>query len=354
MYRLLRAVVMFALAALAACGKESDKKPATQVAAKVNGEEITVHQVNAVLARAPQGAQEMAAQAKHEALERLVEQQLAMQQALHRKLDRTPTVQFAIDAARREILARAYVDHVIATQPKPTEEEGRKYFTAHPELFSQRRVYVLEEIVATMDDAAAAALRERVAKARSLKDVADWLAAQRIPFAPNRVVRAAEQIPLEILPKVYVARAGDVFIIENRNVRQVVRLVESRLEPVDEATAMPRIMQFLSNRRAKEAADAEIKQLKASAEIEYTGEFKSVAATEAAARERASAKARSEAAVKERMEAEERAKTTEATRTRLAAEARARLEAEERERSAAQRQPALPQEAIKKGLGALK
>ena len=47
------AAALFCLALLAACGKGDDKKPASQVAARVNSEEITVHQVNNVLARNP-------------------------------------------------------------------------------------------------------------------------------------------------------------------------------------------------------------------------------------------------------------------------------------------------------------
>jgi len=41
---------MLAVAVAAGCGKTDDKKAASQVAAKVNSDEITVYQINGILA----------------------------------------------------------------------------------------------------------------------------------------------------------------------------------------------------------------------------------------------------------------------------------------------------------------
>lgn len=345
-------VVMLA----AGCGKDADpgKPVATQVAAKVNSDEITVHQVNAALGRTPNVSPPLAEQAKREVLERLIDQQLAMQQAIHKKLDRTPAVQMAMEAARREILARAYMDQVFAAEPKPTAEEIKQYYAGHPALFAQRRVFMLEELAVSGGKEIAEPLRQRAAKARSLKDIADWLQARQVPFSPNRGVRAAEQIPLELLPKLQAAKDGEIVITESGDLRRVIRVVTSRAEPVDEATASPRIAQFLANRRSREVAEAELKQLKAGAEIRYTGEFAEPAAAAAKVRAEAEDKQRVAAQAKAKAQAEEEARAAEATRVRLAAEAQSRKDAEERTRASAEKPSALPQEAIKKGLGAFK
>ena len=96
-------VLIFALAFTTGCGKNddaTDPKIATQVAARVNGDEITVHQVNDVLARNPNIAPEFANQAKSEILDRLIDQQLTKQKAIENKLDRSPKVMRAIEAAK--------------------------------------------------------------------------------------------------------------------------------------------------------------------------------------------------------------------------------------------------------------
>lgn len=343
------------LALAAGCGKkEEEKKPATQVAARVNSDEITVHQVNNVLARTPNIAPEAAERAKREILDRLIDQQLAKQQALLKNLDRSPAVQQSLEAARSEILARAYLDQIAAALPKPSPEETKKYYAEHPELFAQRRVYVLEEISAAMNDDAARELRARVAKARTLKEIAEWLQSQKIAFAPNRGVRAAEQLPLDLLPKLHAAKEGEILVIDAGNNRQVIRVAAARTEPVDEATATPRIQQFLSNRRAGEAVTAEMKQLKAGAKIEFAGEFAMATSEAEAKRAEAKAKAQADAEAKRKADAEAQARSEETTKARLAAEAKAREEAETKARASAGKAEPLPEGAIKKGIGAFK
>jgi hypothetical protein len=74
--------------------------------------------------------------------------------------------------------------------------------------------------------------------------------------------------------------------------------VASKADPVDEATATPRIRQFLFKRRSSEVIAKEMKQIKEQAKIEYVGEFAGGAAAEEAkvkAEAEAKAKALAEA-----------------------------------------------------------
>ena len=298
--------MLLALALTTGCGKKEDAKVATQVAARVNSDEITVHQVNYVLARNPNVTPELAPQAKREILDKLIDQHLVRQKAIENKLDRTPNVMQAIEAAKSEILARAYLEQLAATLPKPTPGETQKYYKEHPELFAQRRLFDLEEIVFVAKGDIAAGLREQLSKVRSMKEIADWLQSQGVKFVANRGVRAAEQIPLESLPKVQAMKEGQIQLFDANDGRfQVLRVVAFKAEPVEEATATPRIQQFLFNRRSSELIANEIKQIKERAKIEYLGEFAGGAAAaegKAKAEAEANAKAPAEAKSKARVE----------------------------------------------------
>ena len=106
----LTALTLLLSLGLSACGSKDDNPQATQVAAKVGSSEISVHQINQVLSRTPiNGASKDVVQlASREALERLIDQQLAVDQATENKLHRSPDVVAQLESARRDVLARAY------------------------------------------------------------------------------------------------------------------------------------------------------------------------------------------------------------------------------------------------------
>lgn len=266
-------------ATLAACGGGNSKPAATQVAAKVGSEEISVHQINQVLARTPAPADTDAAKkVSRDVLERLIDQQLAVSQAMDDELHRTPEVVAQIEAARRDILARAYAQKVAAAVAKPTPEQVRQYFSDHPALFAERRIYNVQELIVPNQPGLAEQLRALAAQQKSTDDVAAQLRAKGLNPVPGSATRAADQIPLEVLPRMHALQDGQATVFETPQSLTYVRLLSSRKEPIAQEAALPRIEQFLTNRAAGEAVTARIKQLRESQAVTYMGEFAQAAA----------------------------------------------------------------------------
>ncbi|BDT73257.1 hypothetical protein os4_28050 [Comamonadaceae bacterium OS-4] len=270
---------------LVACGDKKDTKVATQVAAKVGSEEISVHQINQVLSRTnTSGASAEQVQAmSREVLEKLIDQQLAVDQATENKLNRSPDVVSQIEAARRDILARAYIQQISAGVAKPSPEDIKKYYASNPQLFSERRIFNVQEIVAPNAPGVAATLKELVAAGKSAEEMAAALKAKNIQFNGGGATRAAEQIPLDVLPKIHALKDGQATVIESPQAVTMVRVVSSQQSAVPEAAALPRIEQFLTNQRAGEAVAANLKQLRSNTKISYMGEFDKAAAPAPAA-----------------------------------------------------------------------
>jgi len=268
---------------LTACGNKDDKKAATQVAAKVGSEEISVHQINQVLSRSSSaGASPAAVQAmSREVLEKLIDQQLAVEQATDDKLHRSPEVVAQIEAARRDILARAYMQKVAANVPKPNAQEVKKYYAEHPALFSERRIFNVQEIVVPTAPGLADQLRARVAAGKPIVEVANWLKSKDIKFDGGSATRAAEQIPLERLAQIHALKDGQSIVLESPQTITLVRVASSQSSPVAEAAALSRIEQFLSNQRASAAVSAKIKELRVATKVTYMGEFAKASGTAA-------------------------------------------------------------------------
>jgi EpsD family peptidyl-prolyl cis-trans isomerase len=257
-------------AVVAGCGKSEGAGAGVELAARVNSEAISAQELGAALKQAPTAA--LDASAKRAMLDKLIEQRLAMQGAIAKRLDRTPQVAQAIEAARTEILARAYMEHIARAHTAPTAEEVRTYYAEHPELFGQRRIYSVEEIALTGQPALATALKERLAMGQSVDELVGWLESRAVRYTVNRGSRAAEEVPLDMLPALHAMKDGEVRVIDAAaNGLVVVRLLGSRLAPIDEASAAPLIREYLRRRRSHEAVAVELKRLRQQAKIEYAG-----------------------------------------------------------------------------------
>ena len=113
-------------ALIVGCGDKKDgaatgEKAATQVVARVNGTELTTHQVNYALQRVPNLDKDQTKAASLQVVRNLVNQEVIAQKALSDKLDRDPAVVQALDAARRQILAEAYMSRKLGEPAVPSD-----------------------------------------------------------------------------------------------------------------------------------------------------------------------------------------------------------------------------------------
>jgi EpsD family peptidyl-prolyl cis-trans isomerase len=265
---------------LAACADKSDSKP-TQVVAQVNDKEISVHQVNFVQQRTPGLTQEQAPRFRKEVLNRLIEQEILVQQAVKQKLDIDPAVQQQLEAARRDILARAYLEKLGSNLAAPTQDEVDAFFAKRPELFEKRKVFNFSEITLPGRPANWSAIEKGLKDVKSIQEAVNVLRAARIdlPVALN-VTRASESLPMDLVSAIGKLAVGEVVIYPRGQGIVIAQITGMRDAPVAAKDAKPVIEQFLTNQRRQEGISAEVKRLKEGAKITMLGEF---AAADAAA-----------------------------------------------------------------------
>ena len=286
------------VALMVGCGNKKDgaaagEKGPSQVAARVNGTELTVHQINYALQRIPNLDKDQSRAASLQVVRNMVDQELLVQKAVEDKLDRDPTVVQSLDAARRQILAEAYMSRKLGTPAEPSDAEVLDYFNKHPELFSNRKVYRLQEISIRAPKDKHDAIRAQMGASKTLNDFGAWLKAENLPAKAAQGVKPAEQLPLEILPRLAQMSDGQAMVVNSPDGLLVIVVAGSQAQPVTLEQAKPAIVRVLQTQGRQKAAKAELDALKVAAKIEYAGEFadagKKVAAAAAPAEPAAAA-----------------------------------------------------------------
>ena len=273
--RMLCGVLMvIAAAGLAACGSK-DKK-AGQSLVRVNGEDITVLQLNDELQRANVPADKQKAASK-QLLESLINRQLLVEEAMRNKIDRTPEVMQAIERAKSQIIAQAYLQNVTSKVAKPSKAEINDYFQKHPEFFSKRKEFVLTQLIIP-DKNFTDELKLFIDSAKTLNDVAEWMTKHGVQYARRQAIRSSMDLPSEAAAKLLKLPKGQLFIVSEGDNRVLNIIAAIKDSPVTETNAAPLIEQFLTNKMIKDAAGAEIAQLRSRAKIEYLNASAPVAA----------------------------------------------------------------------------
>jgi EpsD family peptidyl-prolyl cis-trans isomerase len=260
---------------LTACGdeKETGKKPSSQVVAKVNGDEISIHQVNLMLNRLGPLTEEESKAAANKILAKLVDLQLLKQKAIENKLDRDPTVVQTIEATKNQILAQAYIEREMAKVSKASAAEVDVFYDEHPELFKERKVFNLQELAIEDSLDKLPEFEQLIAEKKNIGEIAQWLKNNNYKFALNANVRAAEQLPSAILEKLQTLNNGDIFAVPNGQSVNIVSVAASQSQPITKEKATPVIENYFMNKNKKEAVELQMTSLKNAANIEFTGPF---------------------------------------------------------------------------------
>lgn len=266
------------------------EKPATAVksetVASVGDEKITQAELDAALARLGELSEAQTAEATGKLLQALIDQRLIAQAAQKAGLDKEPVVEIAMANASRQVLAEAYAERNFKDVAKPSDTEIAEYFEQHPELFSQRRIYRIQELDLQVEASRMADVEAKLKTSHSLGDFVNWVKEQGIEGKTAVAVKPAEQIPAALLARLSQMKDGQVAVLPGRPGHVVIQqLQESQLQPVTLEQARNAIERALTTQKRKELMEADLKKLREAAKIEYATGYAPAAEAEVEAAE---------------------------------------------------------------------
>lgn len=253
---------------MVACGKKERAEKTSQSIVSVNGEDITFLQLNNELQRA-KVKPEQQTQAEKQIVAKLVDRQILVQASIKEKLDRNAQVLQAIENAKMQILAQSYLENKISSAPKPTVSEINDYRNKHADIFANRKVYVMEQVVFTENASLSNELEALSDTAKTIDEVTKWLTEHQMQYAQAKEARAAESLPPELLSKISKMAIGEIIFFKTNQRIMVSKMTDIVNKPISEADAKPIIERILLAQKRKQFADAEINRLRNAAEITY-------------------------------------------------------------------------------------
>lgn len=255
----------YLMSQLSGCQSQTPDAQVTQVLAKVNGDEITSHQVNGELQRLQMPVANT--QLTTQILNSLIDRQLLVQEAVKLNIDRTPEVMQLVEMAKAQIYAQAYLARKISTQSQAKNEEINEFMAKHPEIFSHRKIFTTRSYIFPHQ-----ALKPGDAQLQSSVKNADeltaWLDSHAVKFEVLEETIPTEVLPKEVLSIADQIKVGDLLFMRdgtNIMVRSVTSIID---QPMPAVHAKAMASKVVSDHKRQQRILDEIKRLKKLAKIE--------------------------------------------------------------------------------------
>jgi EpsD family peptidyl-prolyl cis-trans isomerase len=251
---------------LCCCGQSGTDN--SQVAARVNADEISVHQLTMALSKYV--GKEGTGADRDAMLERLIDRQMAVQQAREKQLDRRPDVMLRLEEARRDILAAAFADEVASKSLPPDDHAILAYYFDHPGLFANRKVYHVREITVPSNSPLLQDTLSRLERKEPPVSILDWIHRQSGGFADQSAIRSAEQLPVEIVDRFSSLKPGDIISFRLPQTLVIYQYLSAEAAPISRDAAVPAIKTLLKNQKETALFKEELARLKKTAKIEHS------------------------------------------------------------------------------------
>ena len=248
-----RLLIAFTCLALGACKfpHGAPKAPTGQVAATVDGKEITVRDLNTELAgRLPTDPKQQKL-AQQQALQAIVNRKLLAMAAAKQGLQKTP--EFALQQQRLNdtLLAETLQQKLAEAVPAPTPEEVSAYIAANPDTFAQRKIFAIDQI-----QIPGQITQDKVNMFRPVKTMEEAQAVattNHLAFRRGDVTLDAVGVDPRVVASILKLPANEVFVIPE-NAALLINVVRGvTVQPLTGAPATKYATEFLKRQRTQEA-----------------------------------------------------------------------------------------------------
>lgn len=261
---------MCAMAALlAGCQKGA---PEGQVAATVNGDEVTLQELNTEIqaSNVPPNVDKQVAQ--REVLQRIIDRKLLIAAARDKKIDKSPEFQSQKQRADELMLAQAYAKQQLNAVPVPTEADITKFMGEHPNAFSNREMLQLDQIRFRPNPSDVQKLKA-LQSDHTLDAVAQHLTALGIKFDRVKAGLDTAQVPTDLMAQINRLPAGEPFLLPSNGLITANALIGRQTVPLDAGQARQAAVGAWRQQQFAKLLGDQLTSLRNGAKITYQSGF---------------------------------------------------------------------------------
>jgi len=283
---LMNALLLGTALSLAACGNESKAEDTIgkgQVVANLNGDDITVYELNTELQGLNLPSGEARKQVEQAALQRVIDRKILANIAKERGLDKTPNFILQQRRGNEALLVQLLEQDMAGKIPPVSDEDAEKYIAANPTLFADRKLLMIDQLQFPLP-ANREALKE-FEPLKTLEEIERKLTMDGIEFRRLPSTIDTGQLPRTTTETIMALPAGEVFVVPMSGMLTANRITETRSAPVTGGEAIQKAKAMVRNQRLQEKAKAEFEPLlkEAKAKVRYQDGFAPPKADAAAA-----------------------------------------------------------------------
>gem|GEM_PF-1604676 len=263
---------------IAGCSHQTAKDSDSDVAAVVNGIEITKRQVEYLYQRAakPGMSVEQSANLKRQILSELVHTELLAGKAKTMDLDDTPDYAMALYTAQKNVLAGLAEKKLAGNQSPASPDQAQSVVLNTPQLFAGRKLFVYEEVLFPgVDMPLLKTLDAMAVGGAPLGRLLDELKAKKIPAKKTLIALTSEKIPPPVLSVLSQIKPNTPQVIANKGgkVSMILLLRNAYPTPLEGAPAKRAAMEMIAANQRNAAMSKAMSELLDNAKITYHGEY---------------------------------------------------------------------------------
>lgn len=253
--------------ALGVMSSSCTRKAEGQTVAVVNGEEITLPDLNFALTmtKGAEGVDEKSVRAQ--VLQQLVDRRLLAEQARKEGIDKSPDYLNRQRRADEDLLISMLADRRLKSAQLPSDREVQSYIASHPEIFANRETWNLDQIsYLTPGDKAAQA---DITNAHSMDQLIAVLTKYKIGYNRQKNRLDTAVVPPELYSKINGLPAGEPILVPLGNRSVASSIISRDPNPISGDQAKPIAVEALRKTQTASSLEGLLKSLRSSAKIDY-------------------------------------------------------------------------------------